>query len=332
MADTTPIVASSERSSTPPSSASEQARIRKERREAKIRAGGSARLDKITGLGGGVPRDVSPRPAASAVQHPDPEEVDISQHYYEPSGRASRPANDPFAMPQPQINEDQLRQMMLGMDPSRGPPMGGEGNPFAGFPGMAGMPGMEGMGGPGGPDLDDPMMKMMQQMMGGMPGGAGPGAGGMPPFPGMPGMPGQAAAAAADPYAYLWRIIHAVFALGLGLYIAFTTTFTGTKLERERSGLYTSTATDGAGLSPASVHFFWIFATAEVVLQTSRFFMEKGVVQPGGIMGTVMGFLPQPYKGYLGLVTRYMRIWTTVSGDAMVCVFVLGVCAWLRTN
>lgn len=36
--------------------AAEQARIRKERREAKIRAGGSARLNKITGLGGGVQR------------------------------------------------------------------------------------------------------------------------------------------------------------------------------------------------------------------------------------------------------------------------------------
>lgn len=51
----TPTTTSSE-PRTPPSSASEQARIRKERREAKIRAGGSARLDKITGLGGGIPR------------------------------------------------------------------------------------------------------------------------------------------------------------------------------------------------------------------------------------------------------------------------------------
>lgn len=36
--------------------AAEQARLRKERREAKIRAGGAARLNKITGLGGGVQR------------------------------------------------------------------------------------------------------------------------------------------------------------------------------------------------------------------------------------------------------------------------------------
>lgn len=36
--------------------ASEQARIRRERREAKIRAGGASRLNKITGLGGGLQR------------------------------------------------------------------------------------------------------------------------------------------------------------------------------------------------------------------------------------------------------------------------------------
>ena len=41
---------------TPLSSAAEQARIRKERREAKILAGGSQRLNKITGLGGGIQR------------------------------------------------------------------------------------------------------------------------------------------------------------------------------------------------------------------------------------------------------------------------------------
>lgn len=36
--------------------AADQARLRKERREAKIKAGGTARLNKITGLGGGFQR------------------------------------------------------------------------------------------------------------------------------------------------------------------------------------------------------------------------------------------------------------------------------------
>jgi hypothetical protein len=186
---------------------------------------------------------------------------------------------------------------------------------------MEGLPGMEGIG--GAPNADDPMMKMLQQMMGGA---AGEGPGGMPSFPGMPTMPGQAVAA--DPYAYLWRIIHAVFALGLGLYIAYTTPFTGSKIDRETSKMeYLS---EGSGLSSGSVHFFWIFATAEVLLQTSRIFMEKGRAQQGGIIGVITGFLPEPYKGYLALVSRYSKIWTTISGDAMVLVFVLGACAWLR--
>lgn len=43
-------------SPTPEDAAAAQARRRKERREAKIKAGGSARLNKITGLGGGIQR------------------------------------------------------------------------------------------------------------------------------------------------------------------------------------------------------------------------------------------------------------------------------------
>ena len=47
-------VSSSEDAAT--ARAAEQVRLRKQRREAKIKAGGASRLDRITGLGGGVPR------------------------------------------------------------------------------------------------------------------------------------------------------------------------------------------------------------------------------------------------------------------------------------
>lgn len=329
MAETPPPPSSG--TSTPPSSAADQARIRKERREAKIRAGGSARLNKITGLGGGIQRDPPAQPTAA---HADPDEVDISDHFYEPktTSRSQPRLDNVFASPSPGQqgqgpSDDQLRQMMLGFDPTANPPPGA--NPFAGFPGMEGMGGFPGMGMPGmdgmgpGGGADDPMMKMLQQMMGSM----GEGPGGMPTIPGMPGAP---AATASDQYAYLWRIIHALFAVGLGIYIAFSTTFSGTKIERERSALGLTIPEHSMNLSPGSVKFFWIFATAELLLQSSRFFMEKGRLQQGGIMGMVMGFLPEPWKGYVALISRYSRIWTTLTGDAMVCVFVLGVCAWLR--
>ncbi|EKD12814.1 uncharacterized protein L3040_006968 [Drepanopeziza brunnea f. sp. 'multigermtubi'] len=329
MADTPPMPPSSS-PSAPPSSAADQARIRKERREAKIRAGGSARLNKITGLGGGVQREAPPQPTASTSNPTDdPEEVDISEHYYEPAPRRQQyDASSASPFPQGGMDDTALRQMMLGFDPSSGASPGGPGgtaNTYAAFPGMGGMAGTEGL------DGEDPMMKMLQQMMGSM--GGGDGGAGMPSFPGMPPIPGHSdQAATGGPYAYLWRILHAVFALGLGLYVVFTTPFNGTKIARERSGLGYATS-DEMLVSPNSVqHFFWIFATVEVLLQTSRFFFEKGKIQHGGVIGTVMGLLPEPWKGYIALVLRYSRIWTTVSGDAMALVFVLGAAAWLRGN
>lgn len=46
--------------------AAEQTRLRKERREAKIKAGGAGRLNKITGLGGGFQRGKPLRTATTS--------------------------------------------------------------------------------------------------------------------------------------------------------------------------------------------------------------------------------------------------------------------------
>lgn len=51
MADQDPVTTSSDAASE---RAAEQARLRKQRREAKLKAGGASRLDKITGVGGRV--------------------------------------------------------------------------------------------------------------------------------------------------------------------------------------------------------------------------------------------------------------------------------------
>lgn len=195
--------------------------------------------------------------------------------------------------------------------------------PPPGFNPFAGLPGLEGMGGMGGaPGADNPMAQMMQQMMSGMGGMPGGGPGDMPTFPGMPSMnPPEAQSSV-----YIWRIIHAIFALSLGLYVVFTTPFTGSRIDR------LSSATSSSALSPSMTHFFYIFATAEIILQTSRFFMEKGRVQQGALMSLLMGILPEPYKGYLQLATRYTGVLATVKTDIMVLVFVLGVCAWARST
>ncbi|KAI0009275.1 hypothetical protein F4779DRAFT_582779 [Xylariaceae sp. FL0662B] len=325
--------------------AAEQARLRKERREAKIKAGGAARLNRITGLGGGVQRDPQPQPeietnkpatgtasptpsAAPAVadEHDDPEEVDISQHYYEPQ---STPRNRTTDSPSP--SADQLRQMMLGLDqPSAAR------NPF--LNGSPPVPGMEGM-------EEDPMMKMLSQMMsggGGFPSGAG-GNGGANPFAGtgFEGLFGdsgnvsnsrqqQAARTATNKTANLWRILHAIFALGLGLYVALSTTFTGTRTEREDADIR---STDGGdGIERTRAYFFYVFTSVEAVLLTTRYFLDRDRAPPSGWLWTASGFLPAgPVKAYIQHALRYGQIFSTVRSDALVCVFVLGVCAWLRS-
>lgn len=222
-------------------------------------------------------------------------------------------------MPEPSLSEDQLRQMMLGFD---------QGN-------MSGPP--PGMGGPGAGAGEDPLMQMMNQMMaGGGPGGAGfpPGGAnpfanmpGMPPMPGMPGMPGQAAAP--DSSTSLWRLIHALVALGLGLYIAILTPFTGTKVERQLEALGTDTLADE--MEHHKRLFFWVFATAEALLLSTRFFLlDKGRAAPSGMVGMAVGFIPEPFKGYIMILMRYGQIFSTVRADILACMFVLGVCSWWR--
>ncbi|KAI8963390.1 hypothetical protein F5Y11DRAFT_319670 [Daldinia sp. FL1419] len=329
--------------------AAEQARLRKERREAKIKAGGASRLNKISGLGGGIQRDPVPqpssetstprdtstpitKPAQAVEQHGDPDEVDISQHYYEPNTTARPPQS---ATPPNDVSEAQLRQMILGLDrQSSATPSQASQNPL----GL----GAEGID-------EDPMMKMLSQMMSGgsMPGGAG----GANPFAGTPmeGLLGslgginpnagpqgpspqqQAQQAAADKSANLWRILHAVFALGLGFYVAFSTTFAGTLTEREHSAINTADGAEMDSVERTRAYFFTVFASVEALLLTTRYFLDKGREPPKGWMWTVSGFLPGRAKTYTQHALRYGQMLGTVRSDALVCVFVLGVCSWLRS-
>lgn len=181
------------------------------------------------------------------------------------------------------------------------------------------------------------MAKMMQQMMGLMGGGDpnNPNAGG-PPQDGDPlqmlstmmgamNGGGQQQKQPNSGSAYLWRIVHAVAALGIAGYIALTSTFNGSLLSR---------SDDLAALSGGGVNsrLFYLFATVEVVLQSTRYFVEKGQLQGSGWLATIAnsGFVPPPYAQYIRTVGRYATIWSTVVSDAMVVVFVLGCMAWWR--
>ena len=239
------------------SPAQRSARLRREKRNAKIQAEGSDRLARITQLSG------RPAPAseermsqakslhneghlrltrliASMTQTPtktaqpmstmtpqhasieDPDEVDISEHYWTPT-------------PSDQTQLARLQQQQ-------------QQSPFA-------RPGQQD---------EDPMLKMMQSLLSGDPSAAG----GIPDsamddLPPMlkAMMQGQRAtqqqASPPTGTTYLWRIVHAVFALALAIYIAASGTFNGSKLSR-------SASLDGSDFGP---RLFYMFATAEVVLQ-----------------------------------------------------------------
>lgn len=298
------------------SKAQRDARLRRERRNAKIQTGGSERLSKITSLSGRpnaaeaelnrtTSKPSTPAGSQRAQGGPadDPAEVDITNMFARP------PQNgDPM-----QDQQDVLRQLL------RQPPPGTENE----GPGM------------GGDQGGDPLMQMMQQMLGGqMPGMGGegmPGAAGQPGGapPGMPpgladllnGQMGGAQAQPASSGDYIWRIVHAFFSILLGLYAVTVLDFNGTEWERRAP-------TDETGAQGARL--FYLFATAEVVLQSTRYFVDKGQLPQSGMMATIAGFLPPPFNNYLRILNRYGVIYTTVSQDVFVVLFVLGAVAWLN--
>ena len=153
-------------------------------------------------------------------------------------------------------------------------------------------------------EATDPLMRMMQQVMSNQQ------------------QPAQQAQPSNE--GYVWRIVHALFALLLALYIALSSTFNGSKLSRSTS------LPDNEANSGVTPQLFWIFATAELVLQSTRYFVEKGRLPETGWLGMVGSVLPEPFRGYVAVIARYGIMWTTVVSDAMVVVFVLGALAWWK--
>lgn len=252
-----------------PLSPAEQALIRRERRLAKVKSTAGARLNRITSTQGQTFRkegtiqhsspqrgrkktlltdttDETPKPAPSRSEStPDPPDVDISAHHYEPKSRQQerQATENIFASmmggpPPPggvsdlhQPSDMDLQQLLMSMN--RGPPgMTGAG---------VGMPGMPGMGATG----DDPMLAMLQQMMstgGGMP-GMGPGMQ-MPPgmtmppgMEGLAGMMGMQDPSATKDWGGWWRVLHGLCAFLLGLWAVKATgwSFSGSAAQRAGS-------------------------------------------------------------------------------------------------
>ncbi|KAF3911410.1 hypothetical protein ABW20_dc0103170 [Dactylellina cionopaga] len=337
-----------------PLSVSEQARIRRELRKAKV-GQGADRLRKITqtqrtaaGFKGeykdeselsvqSTPTPASRTPTVESLSDTD---IDISDHFYQPPNRP-RDVPNAFTPPTPpsqtefSLDNDQIAQMMQN-HPLFGPPGGAAaGGPQFGSPPFGGSPfgGPEGPGGPG-MDMNDPMLQLMQQMLGAA--GAGgadgkDGGGGIPPdllnsllagAGGPGGPPGAPQESVESPYAKWWTVVHILCSVLLGVYavLSLPERYTGTKAERLRFG------------ETGNIPLFWYFATMELVLQSTRYLLvERGGPPPNLILTTIVRFLPPPLGTAIVTLSHYFKIFSTVWRDILVLIFTIGMAAWVNT-
>ncbi|PKX92667.1 uncharacterized protein P174DRAFT_442535 [Aspergillus novofumigatus IBT 16806] len=188
-------------SSTEESPAQRAARLRRERREAKIREGGAARLDKITSLSGRAPQSAREESFSAPSLSPSPSPQPPAPVSVPETGAPRQ------TQPAPEYIRALLRQ--------NAPPAAQEG-----------------------PD-EDPTMKLLNSLMaGGMPGldqgagggggdGAGPGVSqaelasalGLPPF--VSSMLGAATRPKTDEEKreiWTWKVLHVLFSVVMGAY------------------------------------------------------------------------------------------------------------------
>ncbi|KAJ5545070.1 hypothetical protein N7535_006542 [Penicillium sp. DV-2018c] len=312
------------------SPAQRSARLRRERREAKIKEGGSARLDKITSLSGRTPQRAStlltkttttereqaspsPQPAISASPSPAP-----PNPQFRPSVSPQPDMQSPEAIrAQQEAFFSMLRQSApqqgQGMHPDPQAPASIQAQQEA-FRAMLRQSAPE-QGQAQQPEEEDPTLKLLSSLMGAIPGGdpnapADAGAGNQP-APGfspaaiasMLGVPpffanmlggGAQPTEAEQKQARMWKTLHVVFALTVSSYLLFI--------------IGSSVALFGSPPpKPATAQNpFTIFVTGELLLTGSQV-----------LLGTK--------SGGMGMAVRFFK---DIVRDGSVVLFILGMASW----
>ncbi|KAG0328193.1 suppressor of loss of ypt1, partial [Podila humilis] len=120
-----------------------------------------------------------------------------------------------------------------------------------------------------------------------------------------------------------WKLLHFVFSLLLGLGVVYQ--------EYRRSGdldRFDSLATDKplsfSASQVAAIPVFWYFITMELILQSTRMFLQGVTASPSSTLGTIAGFLPPPFSDAIRVFMRYRLIWSSLVSDLTVVVFIVG--------
>ncbi|KAB8273613.1 hypothetical protein BDV30DRAFT_210162 [Aspergillus minisclerotigenes] len=281
-------------SSAEESPAQRAARLRRERREAKIKEGGAARLDKITSLSGRTPastrEEVSPSPSPSPqppAQISSTPETERPQPTPAPAPTSASAPAQPMSNPEPQSPENlQAQQELFRALLRQGGPSSSE----------------------QGPQEEDPTMQMLNTLMAGMngqeqaPGGPSQAelvsALGFPPF--VADLLGAATHKPTDEEkkdVRTWKVLHILFAVAVGIYLLML--------------IGTSVSTYGSQPPPPATaqNPFLYFTTGEVVLTGARL-MSKG--RTGRAAGIMLG----------------LQLFQDIVRDGSLVVFLLGMGAW----
>ncbi|KAL2813180.1 hypothetical protein BDW59DRAFT_154955 [Aspergillus cavernicola] len=296
-------------SSAEESPAQRAARLRRERREAKIKEGGASRLDKISNLSGRTPskdrEDASPSPSLqplTGIPSPSPEPRPTPYQAQQTFLQSPPAPSVEEASPDMLHDQQDILRALLRQPAPSGSQQGTE---------------------------EDPTLKLLNALMGGMGGipgagpaaDAGPGAGpGAPPTPEgpLPGglSPELASSLGLPPWVssmlgaatqqqseeqkrtiLIWKILHIVLSVAVGTYLVFLTS--------------SSVSTYGKQPPPPATAQspFLFFTTGELVLIGARV-MAKG--NNAGMAGPLM---------YIQLMRDFIR-------DGSIVLFLFGMGAW----
>lgn len=271
--------------------AQRQARIRQQKREAKIKASGQDRLDKITKLSGRTPETMSTSsPIRPATPQTNSTQAVAGQPPSVAAGDWMTAQSD--TPEQRRLQEDYMRILLGGAQPGQ-----------TGQPQSTGQPGEE-----------DPMIKMMQTMLGGMSGDPNaPGAGELPfsadDMSKMTGIPsfltgmfmGGKQQAPPSPEQIskerTWKILRVVLSILIGIYAIFT--------------VDSSVKTFGQNPpAPATARNpFLVFLTGQLLINGAKVTLAGNTQSQGGIKS-------------------YYRTVKDVAADGAILIFMLGVYSW----
>lgn len=118
-----------------------------------------------------------------------------------------------------------------------------------------------------------------------------------------------------------WNLLHFIMMVLLGFYAVYTE---WTRAGSERFASLLSSNASVASYPAVHVPLFWYFITIELGLQSARMFYQQGTMPPTSTIATLATQLPHPLGSIITIFLRYRLIWTCLSQDICILVFIIG--------